>query len=126
MKLKSLVFGVSLTVVGGLGFVGGSIDTQRSGWIGLQQAEASPYRRSVRRTARRTARRTSARYGDYRYPGGAVAVGAAVASAIAIGTVVRSLPPSCTTVVVDGATYHRCSGTYYAPRGGQWVVVEAP
>jgi len=126
MNLKSLVFAASLATVGGLGFVGGSLDTQRSGWVGLQQAEASPYRRSVRRTARRTARRTSVRYGGYRYPGGAVAVGAAAATALAIGTVVRSLPPSCATVMVDGVTYHRCSGTYYAPQGGQWVVVEAP
>ncbi|MEA1048423.1 DUF6515 family protein [Lamprobacter modestohalophilus] len=126
MKLKSLVFAVSLAAVGGLGFVGGSFDTQRSGWIGLQQAEATPYRRSVRRTARRTARRTSTRYDAYPYRGGAVAVGAAAATAIAIGTVVSSLPPSCSTVMVNGVTYHRCSGTYYAPRGGQWVVVEAP
>jgi len=126
MKLTSMVFAGSLAAVGGLGFVGGSLDTQRSGWIGLQQAEATPYRRSVRRTARRTARRTSARYDAHPYRGGAVAVGAAAATAIAIGTVVRSLPASCTTVMVDGVTYHRCSGTYYAPRGGQWVVVEAP
>jgi hypothetical protein len=126
MKLKSLVFGVSLAAAGGLGFVGGSLDTRESGWVGLQQAEAAAYRRSVRRTARRTARRTSARHNAYPYSGGAVAVGAAAATAIAIGTVVRSLPPSCSTVVVDGVTYHRCSGTYYAPRGGEWVVVEAP
>jgi len=32
-------------------------------WLTLQEAVASPYRRSVRRTARRTARRTSHRHG---------------------------------------------------------------
>ena len=124
MKLKSMVFAVALAAVGGLGFVGGSLDTQRIGWIGLQQAEATPYRRSVRRTARRTARRTSARYDAYPYRGGAVAVGAAAATAIAIGTVVRSLPPSCTTVMVDGVTYHRCSGTSSAESEGVEDVVE--
>ncbi len=97
----------------------------------LQQAEASPYRRSVRRTSRRTARRTSYRHGYYGRPGyygggAAVVVGAAVVTAIAVGTMVATLPPACSTVVVNGVSYHNCSGTYYAPSGSQWVVVNAP
>jgi hypothetical protein len=124
MRVKSVVLGMSIVLIGGLGFVGGSMDTGVSGWVTLQQAEASPYRRSVRRTSRRTARRTSARHGGYY--GGAAVVGAAAVTAIAVGTIVATLPPSCSTVVVNGVTYHNCSGTYYAPRGSQWVVVDAP
>ncbi len=61
MQLKSVVLGMSIAIVGAVGFVGGSVDTGVSGWVTLQQAEAGAYRRSVRRTARRTARRTSRR-----------------------------------------------------------------
>lgn len=52
---------------------------------------------------------------------GAAAVGAAVGAAAASsassepGTVIYSLPPSCTPVVVDGVTYQNCGGTYYQP-----------
>lgn len=62
IKLKSMVFGVSIALVAGFGFVGGSFDTGVKGFVSFQQAEASPYRRSVRRTSRRTARRTASRY----------------------------------------------------------------
>ena len=34
-----------------------------------------------------------------------------------------TLPRGCTTVVVNGATMHLCSGTYYQPYQGQYVVV---
>ncbi len=105
-------------------FFGGSVDTRVPGWMTLQQAEAGAYRRSVRRTARRTSRRTSRRHGHYH--GGAVVAGAAVATAIVVGTMVARLPPACSTLIVNGVTYHSCSGTYYVPRGSQWVVVEAP
>ncbi len=36
---------------------------------------------------------------------------------------VASLPPSCTTVVIEGATLQQCGGTYYQPSGTQYVVV---
>ncbi len=36
---------------------------------------------------------------------------------------VASLPPSCTTVVIEGATLQQCGGTYYQPSGNQYVVV---
>ncbi len=126
MQFKSLVLGMSMAVIAGIGFVGGSVDTRLSGWMTLQQAEAGPYRRSVRRTSRRTARRTSYRHGYNHYHGAAVVAGAAVVTAIAIGTIVATLPPSCSTLIVNGVTYHNCSGTYYAPSGTQWVVVQAP
>jgi len=31
------------------------------------------------------------------------------------GTVIYSLPPSCTPVVIEGVTYQSCGGVYYAP-----------
>jgi hypothetical protein len=109
-------------------------------WLTQQEAVASPYRRSVRRTARRTSRRTSRRtarrhaiarggyYGSPRYYGGAaIATGAVVGTAmLATGTIVRSLPPACSTILVNGITYYNCSGTYYAPSGHEWIVVTPP
>jgi hypothetical protein len=53
-----------------------------------------------------------------------------VATAIVVGTIVSSLPPSCTTIIANGVTYHNCGGTYYQPRysGGnvQYIVVTHP
>ena len=48
------------------------------------------------------------------YPVGAAAV--AVGTAVAVGAIVSTLPPSCTTFYADGVTYRNCGGTYYAPR----------
>lgn len=57
------------------------------------------------------------------YPVGAAA--AAVGTAVAVGAIVSSLPPSCTTVVADGVSYRNCGGTYYTPRySGSSVVYE--
>lgn len=50
-----------------------------------------------RRTTRRTIRRTS--------------------------MYVASLPPNCTTIVIEGTTLQQCGGTYYQPSGNQYVVV---
>ena len=36
---------------------------------------------------------------------------------------VATLPPSCTTVVVEDVSLHQCGGTYYQPSGSQYVVV---
>jgi hypothetical protein len=36
---------------------------------------------------------------------------------------VATLPLSCVTVVIEGATLHQCGATYYRPYGGQYVVV---
>jgi hypothetical protein len=102
---------------------------QLPGWLTQQEALASPYRRSVRRTARRTSRRTSHRnsggyYGRPRYYGGAaVATGVAVGAVLAAGTIVNTLPPACSSVVVNGVVYQNCSGNYYAPNGNQWIIV---
>jgi len=123
MALKTVVLGMSIAVIGAFSFVGGSIDTRVPGWMTLQEAEAGAYRRSVRRTSRRTARRVSRRHSYY---GGAAVVGAAAVTVIAVGTIVATLPPSCSTVFVNGVSYHNCAGTYYVPSGSQWVIVEAP
>ena len=36
---------------------------------------------------------------------------------------VATLPRSCRTVVIDGASLHQCGATYYQPYQGQYVVV---
>ncbi|MCU7959871.1 MAG: hypothetical protein KZQ58_07700 [gamma proteobacterium symbiont of Bathyaustriella thionipta] len=128
MSRKSFFMGLSLAVIAGTGFVGGSINIHSSGWMSFNQAEASAYRRSVRRTARRTSRRTAARhsYAGDAYYGGAAVAGAVAVTAIAVGTIVATLPPSCRTIDVDGIRYHECEGNYYVPSGNQWVSVAAP
>jgi len=60
---------------------------------------------------------------------GVGAVVAGVATAVVIGAVVASLPPSCSTVVIGGVAYHNCGGTYYQPQytnGNVAYVVVAP
>jgi hypothetical protein len=37
---------------------------------------------------------------------------------------VATLPPACTTVVIEGATLHQCGGTFYQASGSQYVVVK--
>ena len=59
--------------------------------------------------------------------GTAVAIGA---TAAVIGSIVYSLPPSCSTIYVDGVTYRQCGSSWYQPRyvgtGVQYVVVNSP
>lgn len=61
--------------------------------------------------------------------GAAFAAGAALTSA-AIGSVVYSLPSSCTVSVVDGVSYQQCGTTWYQPRfygtSVSYVVVKTP
>lgn len=42
------------------------------------------------------------------------------------GYEVRSLPSGYRTEVIDGSSYYTHNGTYYRPRSGRYVVVEAP
>jgi len=125
--VRSLTFFFALALVVVAGLFGSRVDTSVPGWLTMNHANADPYRRSVRRTSRRTARRTSYRHDYYGAPyRGAAVAGAAVVTAVAIGTIVASLPPSCSTVVTNGVTYHNCSGTWYRPQGSQYVVVNSP
>jgi hypothetical protein len=55
---------------------------------------------------------------------------AAVGTAMVVGAMVNSLPPSCTAISANGVTYQKCGSTYYQPQfsGGNttYVVVNAP
>ena len=60
-----------------------------------------------------------------------VAVGTAAAvTAAAIGSVVYSLPPSCTSVIVSGISYQQCGSAWYQPQYAgsnvTYVVVNPP
>ena len=60
----------------------------------------------------------------------AAVTAAAVTTAIVVGTVVNTLPPSCTVVMVNGFTYQQCGNTWYQPQfvgtSTTYVVVNAP
>jgi hypothetical protein len=61
----------------------------------------------------------------------AVAVTAAVAvTSAVIGSIVYSVPPNCTTVVVNGFGYRQCGSTWYQPQisgsSTTYIVVNAP
>ena len=48
-------------------------------------------------------------------------------SALAIGALIDSLPPRCTTVVYGGVPYYYCDNAYYRPYPyGGYVVVQPP
>jgi hypothetical protein len=53
------------------------------------------------------------RYGYYSH---GPSVAGVVATAIVVGAIVHSLPPNCTTLVVNGLAYQNCGGTYYQPQ----------
>jgi hypothetical protein len=60
----------------------------------------------------------------------AVVTTAAVATAVAVGTVVHSVPPSCSSVMVGNVAYQQCGNTWYQPRYAgsavTYVVVNPP
>jgi hypothetical protein len=45
----------------------------------------------------------------------AAVVGTAAVTAAVVGSVVSTLPPSCTSIVVNGVAYQQCGGAYYRP-----------
>lgn len=65
---------------------------------------------------------------DNRYSGGAVL--AAAVAGLAVGAMVASIPPSCTTVIRNGIEYKKCGDTYYQQSFNGpdvvYVVVAAP
>jgi len=70
-------------------------------------------------------------YHDYHPVATAAAVTAtAMVTAAVIGSIVNTIPPSCTTVVVNGFGYQQCGSTWYQPQiSGNtttYVVVAAP
>ena len=60
----------------------------------------------------------------------AVATAAVVGTAVVVGSIVRSLPPSCSSVMVGNVAYQQCGNTWYQPRysGSEmsYVVVNPP
>jgi hypothetical protein len=60
----------------------------------------------------------------------AAVTAAAVVTAAVVGSIVYSLPPSCSTVIVNGFAYQQCGSTWYQPQisGGSttYIVVNAP
>jgi hypothetical protein len=46
----------------------------------------------------------------------AAVTAAAVTTAAVVGSVVHSLPPSCSAVDIDGITYQQCGSTWYQPQ----------
>jgi len=56
-----------------------------------------------------------------------VAAAAAVtATAIVIGSMVRTVPANCVPVNYGGVVYQQCGTTWYQPQGGQYVVINPP
>ena len=55
---------------------------------------------------------------------------AATATAIVVGSIVHSLPPSCQTVISNGFAYQQCGNTWYQPQisgsSTTYIVVNAP
>jgi hypothetical protein len=73
------------------------------------------------------------RWGHPVAAGAAVGVAAGVAGAVtsaALGSTVVALPPSCSTVVVNGIGYSQCGSTWYEPYYSgttvQYMVVNPP
>lgn len=64
---------------------------------------------------------------DYHPVATAAAVTATVAVTSAIvGSMVRTLPPSCVPVNYGGMIYQQCGTVWYQPQGSQYVVINAP
>jgi len=74
--------------------------------------------------------RTAVNYRPHPVARAAVRTAAVVGTAVAVGAVVNSLPPSCETTVVGNVAYHHCGSTWYQPQysGSQvtYVVVNPP
>jgi hypothetical protein len=70
-------------------------------------------------------------YHDYHPVGTAAAVAAtAVVTAAVVGSIVNTLPPSCSTIIVNGFSYMQCGSTWYQPQisptSTTYIVVNAP
>ena len=70
-------------------------------------------------------------YHDYHPVATAAAVTAtAMVTSAVIGSMVNTLPPSCTSIVVNGIGYQQCGSTWYQPQfsgtSTTYVVVNSP
>jgi hypothetical protein len=62
--------------------------------------------------------------------GTAVVATAAVATAAVVGSVVNTLPPQCSSVIVNGIAYQQCGSSWYQPQYAgstvNYIVVNPP
>ncbi|WP_322058145.1 DUF6515 family protein [Paraburkholderia sp. J63] len=69
-------------------------------------------------------------YNDHPVATAAAVTTAVVGTAAVVGSIVHSLPPSCSSMIVNGVTYQQCGSTWYQPQYSgttvQYVVVNAP
>ena len=69
-------------------------------------------------------------WGGYGWGAAAAGFAAGALTSAAIGSVVYSLPASCTAVVVNGITYQQCGSTWYQPQfvgsSVEYIVVNQP
>lgn len=69
-------------------------------------------------------------YNDHPVATAAAVTTAVVGTAAVIGSIVHTLPPSCSAMTVNGVTYQQCGSTWYQPQYAgttvQYVVVNAP
>jgi hypothetical protein len=67
---------------------------------------------------------------DHPVAAAAAVTAAAVTTAAVVGSVVYTLPPACTAVIVDGITYEQCGSTWYQPQfagtTATYIVVAPP
>ena len=60
----------------------------------------------------------------------AAGVAAVMVTAAVIGSIIYTLPPSCSTVIVTGLSYYQCGSTWYQPQFSgtttTYIVVNAP
>ena len=58
------------------------------------------------------------------------AIAGAIVTAAVIGSIVSTLPPSCSTVIVNGFAYQQCGNSWYQPQisgsSTTYIVVNAP
>jgi hypothetical protein len=60
----------------------------------------------------------------------AAVTAATIATAAVVGSIVNTLPPSCSTMVINGIAYQQCDNTWYQPQYAgtavQYVVINPP
>lgn len=69
-------------------------------------------------------------YNDHPVATAAAVTATAVVTAAVVGSIVYSVPPSCSAVSVNGVVYQQCGSTWYQPQYAgtsvQYVVVNPP
>ena len=92
-----------------------NVDNNRNGYYGrLQHNSSAPRQVSAERWQRRPQ----------------VDTATTMVTAAVVGSMINTLPPSCSTVIVNGMSYSQCGSTWYQPQfsgsNTTYVVVNAP